>query len=241
MFLQNKKFIPYNNRLNLRAGDLRNDMTEAEKKLWFQYLRGHRYRFVRQKVIGNYILDFYCQKLKLGIEIDGDTHLGKSQERYDKNRTQELARLGIRVLRFWNYDIFNGLGAVEQIIEENLTPLPPLYKGGERAATPPYKGGERAATPLYKGGEIRHYNIGVFGQVQGVGFRYYSQAEAERLGLTGWVANRPDGSVYIEAEGAEAELKKFAAWCRSGSRFAQVSRVEVAKAAVAGYTDFAIR
>ena len=98
MFIQNKKFITYNNKLNHIAKDLRNNMTIAEKKLWFEYLRGHKYRFVRQKVIGNYILDFYCRKLKLGIEIDGETHLGDKNEEYDKIRTRELEKLGIKIL-----------------------------------------------------------------------------------------------------------------------------------------------
>ncbi len=67
-------------------------MTAAEKKLWFDYLRGHKYRFVRQKAIRNYIIDFYCQKLKLGIEIDGETHLGYKNQQYDKKRVEELKK-----------------------------------------------------------------------------------------------------------------------------------------------------
>ncbi|NCO79991.1 type II restriction endonuclease [Candidatus Falkowbacteria bacterium CG_4_9_14_3_um_filter_38_19] len=130
MFKQNKKFIPYNNNLNSRAKDLRNNMTAAEKKLWYEFLRGHEYRFVRQKVIGNYIIDFYCQKLKLGIEIDGGTHLGDKNEEYDKNRTEELNKSGIKILRFWNDDILKGLGEVESIIEKEINPLNPPLQGG---------------------------------------------------------------------------------------------------------------
>lgn len=80
MFKQTDKFIPYNKSLSMRAGELRAHMTVAEKKLWYEYLRTHRYRFIRQKAIKNYILDFYCQKLKLGIEIDGDSHIGDRNE-----------------------------------------------------------------------------------------------------------------------------------------------------------------
>ncbi len=132
MFKQNKKFIPYNNILNFRAKDLRNNMTIAEKKLWYEFLRGYKYRFVRQKIIGNYILDFYCQKLKLGIEVDGGTHISSKNKEYDKNRTQELKKFGIKILRFWNNDVLGGLEEVESMIENeirNLTPLIPLYKG----------------------------------------------------------------------------------------------------------------
>ena len=130
MFKQNKKFISYNNNLNFRAKDLRNNLTTAEKKLWYEFLRGHEYRFVRQKVIGNYIIDFYCQKLKLGIEIDGGTHLGDKNEEYDKNRTEELNKSGIKILRFWNDDILKGLGEVESIIEKEINPLNPPLQGG---------------------------------------------------------------------------------------------------------------
>ncbi len=120
MFIKTKKFISYNSELNSRAKTLRQNLTGAEKKLWFEYLRGYKYRFVRQKVIGNYIVDFYCQKLKLGIEVDGETHLGGKNEQYDKVRTNELMRYGIKIVRFWNNDIFYGMGEVQRIIEEEI-------------------------------------------------------------------------------------------------------------------------
>lgn len=126
MFQQNKKFIPYNSALNLRAKDLRKNLTAAEKKLWYEFLRGHKYRFVRQKVIGNYIIDFYCQKLKLGIEIDGGTHLGNKNEEYDNNGTEILKKLGIKILRFWNDNVLQGLGEVERVIEKEINPPTPL-------------------------------------------------------------------------------------------------------------------
>lgn len=120
MFIQTKKFIPYNNKLKENAKTLRRDMTLAEKKLWFEYLRVHQYRFVRQKIIGNYILDFYCQKLKLGIEIDGDSHVGDKNEEYDRSRTTDLAKYGIEILRFWNTDVLKNLNEVVKIIEQRI-------------------------------------------------------------------------------------------------------------------------
>jgi very-short-patch-repair endonuclease len=120
MFIQTKKFIPYDSKLNVNAKRMRQNLTAAERKLWFEYLREHKYRFVRQKVVGNYILDFYCQKLKLGIELDGETHLGNKNEEYDKKRTEELKKYGIKILRFWNYDVLSGLGALQSIIEKEI-------------------------------------------------------------------------------------------------------------------------
>ncbi|MCB9914759.1 MAG: acylphosphatase [Planctomycetes bacterium] len=66
----------------------------------------------------------------------------------------------------------------------------------------------------------------VSGRVQGVGFRYFAQAEAERLGLDGWVRNLPDGRVEFEAAGEERALEAFLAWLRKGPTFAHVSGVE---------------
>ncbi|OIO51980.1 MAG: hypothetical protein AUJ11_01190 [Parcubacteria group bacterium CG1_02_44_65] len=120
MFIKTKKFINYNGGLRQKVKKLRQDMTLAEKKLWYEFLRGYRYRFVRQKAIGNYILDFYCQKLKLGIEIDGETHLDTKSQKRDETRTEELNKFGVEILRFWNDDILEGLGEVENIIENKV-------------------------------------------------------------------------------------------------------------------------
>lgn len=120
MFIKTKKFLNYNSSLKFKVKKLRQNMTLAERKLWYEFLRSHKYRFVRQKAIGNYILDFYCQKLKLGIEIDGETHLGYKNEEYDKNRTKELEKLEIKILRFWNDDVLYGLGEVENMIENKV-------------------------------------------------------------------------------------------------------------------------
>ena len=110
----------YNPKLKLRARQMRNEMTAAEKKLWYGYLEQDRNRWLRQKPIGDYIIDFYCPKLKLAIEVDGTTHLENKDIVYDKNRTIELEKLGIKILRFWNNDILDGLAEVENIIEEQI-------------------------------------------------------------------------------------------------------------------------
>jgi acylphosphatase len=82
----------------------------------------------------------------------------------------------------------------------------------------------------------------VYGCVQGVGFRYRARAEAVRLGVTGWVRNRPDGSVEAVAEGKCDAVATFAAWCRTGPPAARVSRVDEAPAVSGGaFKEFAIR
>jgi len=73
----------------------------------------------------------------------------------------------------------------------------------------------------------KHLNIKVFGRVQGVFFRYSAQRKIKELGIKGFARNEPDGSVYIEVEGEEAQLKEFVEWCHKGPPLAHVDRVEV--------------
>lgn len=77
------------------------------------------------------------------------------------------------------------------------------------------------------GGENARVHLRIYGQVQGVFFRASTEAQARRLGLTGWVRNRPDGSVEVVAEGPSAKLEDMVAWSRHGPPRAQVERVEV--------------
>ena len=117
------KYLPYNKKLKELARKLRNEMTPAENRLWYEYLRQSDHRFLRQKVIGNYIVDFYCSELGLAIELDGETHLEEKEINPDSKRTEELEKLGLKVLRFWNYDVLGGLGEVENIIEDEIKKL----------------------------------------------------------------------------------------------------------------------
>jgi len=117
----------YNPKLKLRARQMRNEMTAAEKKLWYGYLEQDRNRWLRQKPIGDYIIDFYCPKLKLVIEVDGTTHLENKDKVYDKKRTEELEKLGIKILRFWNNDILDGLAEVANIVKQQIKNIKSPY------------------------------------------------------------------------------------------------------------------
>jgi acylphosphatase len=85
------------------------------------------------------------------------------------------------------------------------------------------------------------YEIKVFGKVQGVGFRYYTQKKAYELNLKGFVQNKPDGSVYIEAEGMEDNIEQFILWCNDGPSWARVSKVQLQEIPASGYQDFQIK
>jgi len=120
--MQNSKdFIPFRPDLKDKAQINRNNQNKPEAKLWYEILRNKQmlgYRFLRQKPILNYILDFYCNTLKLGVEVDGDTHA--EQKSYDNNRTKELKEIGIKLIRYSNSDVVIHLDGVYRNIEEKI-------------------------------------------------------------------------------------------------------------------------
>ncbi len=89
--------------------------------------------------------------------------------------------------------------------------------------------------------EKKAVTLRIFGRVQGVGFRYYTQKKAQELNITGYVRNMPDGSVYIEAEGDPDALEQFVLWCETGPDGERVSNLSKQYSPVMGYTDFEIR
>ena len=96
---------PYNAALRQRAQELRKNATKQENRLWYEYLRDFRPRFTRQRIVGSYILDFYCGAAKLAIELDGSQYYEPEAMEYDKTRTRFLESLGIVVMRFTNLDV----------------------------------------------------------------------------------------------------------------------------------------
>lgn len=86
----------------------------------------------------------------------------------------------------------------------------------------------------------KHLTIQVFGQVQGVFFRQLCLRLAQKLHLTGFVRNDPDGTVAIEAEGPEAALKEFVVWCHHGPSTASVEKVKVTPGKLKNHSDFTI-
>jgi very-short-patch-repair endonuclease len=121
--------LPYNPKLVPRAKELRQNMTQAEKKLWYSYLKTFNFWFLRQRPIGNFIVDFYCAELKLVIEVDRNSNFTEEGQNYDMERTQVLEGYGLKVMRFNNSEVLSNLeGVCGQI--EGLIPPTPLNKGG---------------------------------------------------------------------------------------------------------------
>ena len=95
-------------------------MTQEERKLWYMFLKKHSERFLRQKVIDNYIVDFYCPKKRLVIEIDGSQHYTIEGKKYDKIRTELLNAYNLKVIRFSNLEINKQFQEVCELINYNL-------------------------------------------------------------------------------------------------------------------------
>jgi very-short-patch-repair endonuclease len=114
--------LPYNKKLKQVARKLRKKMTGAETHLWGRIRRKQLkgYQFYRQRVVGHYIVDFYCPAAKLVIEVDGGQHYSEEAKRKDRIRDDFLAGLGLTVLRFSDREVLKDTEAVLTHIYEHL-------------------------------------------------------------------------------------------------------------------------
>jgi very-short-patch-repair endonuclease len=99
-----------------KARSLRRNLAPAERKLW-STLRGRRFaevKFRRQQVFGSYVVDFFCARALLVVELDRESHLGQGTA--DSNRQQWLESCAVKVLRFWNTQVFDEYNAVLEAI-----------------------------------------------------------------------------------------------------------------------------
>jgi very-short-patch-repair endonuclease len=114
----NGRHLPYNPSVVEKAKPLRRRMTPAEKKLWYDLLRTFTPRFLRQRVIDNFIADFYCAKASLVVEVDGFSHYTQSTQKYDRSRTEILNLYGLTVIRFTNDEVMKSFDGVKKKITE---------------------------------------------------------------------------------------------------------------------------
>jgi very-short-patch-repair endonuclease len=124
-----KMVIPYNKNLKELAKSLRNNLTEAEQRLWTRLRLKHLgYVFYRQKPIGDYIVDFYCPKARLVVEVDGGRHFTEDIVNNDRVRDEYMRSLGLSVLRFSSSDVLKNTDSVAEAIYKILL-IPPFSKG----------------------------------------------------------------------------------------------------------------
>lgn len=105
--------------LNKYARSLRNNMTKAEKRLWYDILSMKKFRglkFNRQKVIDQFIVDFYCHELSLIIEVDGKSHDFDDAQLLDQKREDHLKGQGYFVIRFSDYEVLNKPEVVLEVL-----------------------------------------------------------------------------------------------------------------------------
>ena len=109
------------NLLNI-AKILRRNMTPQEKHLWYDFLRHYPIKVYKQRIIDDFVVDFFCYQAKLVIELDGSQHYTQNGQNYDAERTNVLAKHGLLVLRFSNQDVekdFEGVcDRIDMIIRE---------------------------------------------------------------------------------------------------------------------------
>ncbi len=129
----------YRQSLKKPSRHLRSNMTDAELHLWQRLRRKqlHGVQFNRQKPILNFIVDFYCAKARLVVELDGSQHFEQEHKKKDKVRDDALAALGLYVLRFDNRQVLTETDSVVNVIYEvvgkrlvEIPPNPPFSKGG---------------------------------------------------------------------------------------------------------------
>ena len=101
----NKNYTSYDYNLKTNAKKLRRDMTRQECRLWFDFLQKYPVKFYKQRPICGYIVDFYCSKAKLIIELDGSQHFTEDGLEYDEIRSDILEELGLIVVRYTNLQI----------------------------------------------------------------------------------------------------------------------------------------
>ena len=109
-YKHNKALVP-------NAKSLRKNMTKEERHLWYDFLRCYPVKFLRQKVLGKYIVDFYCAEAKLIVELDGSQHYEEKEMEYDAERTAFIAQYGLHVLRIPNNEVNQNFSGVCEYID----------------------------------------------------------------------------------------------------------------------------
>ena len=107
----------HNPALTQKAKTLRKNMTKEERRLWYDFLRTYPVRFLRQKVIDNYIVDFYCHQARIIIELDGSQHYDEVGITKDRIRTERIEKRNLTVIRIPNNEINENFYGVCEYID----------------------------------------------------------------------------------------------------------------------------
>ncbi|MBR3928032.1 MAG: endonuclease domain-containing protein [Clostridia bacterium] len=114
----NKQLVPL-------AKKLRKEMTREERRLWYDFLKTYPVRFSRQKVLGRYIVDFYCAQAKIVVELDGSQHFEAENAEKDQERTEFLKGYGLTVIRIPNNQVMREFqsvcGYIDKMVRQSLS------------------------------------------------------------------------------------------------------------------------
>jgi very-short-patch-repair endonuclease len=126
--IERHMFYGANKSIFLRAIQLRNNMTKAEKILWEELKNKEIFkeRWKPQHPVDIFVVDFYCHKYKLAIEVDGEIHQNEEIHERDDGREHDIEKLGIKILRFTNQEVFEDIELVKTRILEEISSLSPL-------------------------------------------------------------------------------------------------------------------
>ena len=129
--MKQKDRLPKNNKMLETARKLRREMTPQERKLWNVFLKSYPVKIYRQRIIESYVVDFYCAKAKLVIELDGPIHEREQSMHHDINRDERLQAYGLEVFRISNHDIEKHFSSVCACIDAKIqqrlpSPSPPV-------------------------------------------------------------------------------------------------------------------
>ncbi len=126
------------NKKNIQVAKmLRKNMTPWERKLWYDFLQNYPVRFQRQKAVGDYIVDFYCAKAGLAIELDGGGHYSHSDKIKDDIRTLELNKQKVKVIRICNLDVTRNFYSVCEYIDRAVKEeINKMLSSDEEGGTP---------------------------------------------------------------------------------------------------------
>jgi len=113
-------YLPRDTKLKKQSAELRTNATKEENHLWYDYLLTYPVRFNRQRIIGEYIVDFYCSKAKLIIELNNVINNDEKANEYDYLRTQYMKNLGLQILKINNCDVLNNFKEVCKVIEAEV-------------------------------------------------------------------------------------------------------------------------
>ncbi len=113
-------YLPRDTKLKKQSAELRANATKEENHLWYDYLRTYPVRFNRQRIIGEYIVDFYCSKAKLLVELDNVIHNDEKANEYDSLHTQYMKKLGLQILSINNCDVFSNFKEVCKVIDTEV-------------------------------------------------------------------------------------------------------------------------